>query len=515
MKPEELLAHSSFLNAVSYKLVFDKSTAEDVRQEVYLAALRRAPADDKNVKAWLATLAKNFIRMKYRSEKSRRKREEGYAAPEAVPSAEQIVQEEDLRRKIVEELLKLEEPHQSAIVLRYYRNLSMNETARTLGLSLPTLRRRMKEGLDKLRMRLDDTCKGRKNWLSVLAVPAMAHLSSKESMASEKKLSFGAIAIKTGVAAMLLLGVFLCALALLFFLQPIEDCDFIPISQFKMPVNDGVALSNPDSSNSEKQERERIEPEEEIKDQANHVNQALGRISGRVLDEAGLPLDSVSVKAVNLTEVTFKSGNWKDPLKQLASGAKNLRMGITSYKQAEKEFYNTTSRMQGSFEVQLSIPESEECLPVALVFEKTGYIHTRVEATVFQERNLSVEDVVMRPAGQVAGRVLTHDGKPLKDATIQITDGKPLWLFNDERYAFYGPEHMGGFFVGVLSDIIDLSIPKVLSQVKSDENGYFLIQGLRPGWSRLWANKFGTYYSHTGLLDIREGFTTTGLELRL
>ncbi|MFH2002187.1 MAG: carboxypeptidase-like regulatory domain-containing protein, partial [Planctomycetota bacterium] len=95
------------------------------------------------------------------------------------------------------------------------------------------------------------------------------------------------------------------------------------------------------------------------------------------------------------------------------------------------------------------------------------------------------------------------------------TEGKPLWLFCEDQYALFGPTSFSNMFAELIGDVLDLSPPSVLKKGRTNSNGNFLVKGLPVGWGRLWATSYGNYYSHTGLVDIREGFTTAGLELRL
>jgi RNA polymerase sigma factor (sigma-70 family) len=149
MKPEELLAHADFLGSLAHSLILDENRAQDIAQETWLAALKHPPAGVKNLRAWLA---------------------KAFARPEGIPSTEEIVEEEEIRSKVVEAVLGLDEPYRDVIVLRYYRELPNKEVAKRLGLPLETMRTRLKKGLSLLRSRLDRVYHGdRKKWLLALA----------------------------------------------------------------------------------------------------------------------------------------------------------------------------------------------------------------------------------------------------------------------------------------------------------------------------------------------------------
>ena len=154
MKPEELLAHADFLSALAYSLVKDEHQAADLIQDTLLKGLERQQDSIDRTKAWLATVMRNLARFAYRTEGRRRKREKAAALAEGVPSSEKIIEEEEIRRKVVNAVLDLEEPYRSVVVLRFYRNLSQKEAARRLGIPLETMRSRQKKGLALLRGRL-------------------------------------------------------------------------------------------------------------------------------------------------------------------------------------------------------------------------------------------------------------------------------------------------------------------------------------------------------------------------
>ncbi len=153
--PELLLAHGGYVRSLAQRLAFDEHQARDVEQETWLAALEHAPRDSAKPRAWLAALVRNFAIKAWRGSVRRQRRElEVARAPRDVPTPEQILERESLRREIVEAVLALDEPWRSALVLRYLEEHSPNEVARRLGVPLETARTRLKRGLQLLRERL-------------------------------------------------------------------------------------------------------------------------------------------------------------------------------------------------------------------------------------------------------------------------------------------------------------------------------------------------------------------------
>ena len=99
---------------------------------------------------------------------------------ESLPSAARIVEREEARRRMIEVVLELSEPLQTAILLRYYEDLPPRAIAQRLDLPLGTIKTRLKRGLQQLRQSLDRKHGGDRNeWCLGLAplagiVPAAA-----------------------------------------------------------------------------------------------------------------------------------------------------------------------------------------------------------------------------------------------------------------------------------------------------------------------------------------------------
>lgn len=73
----ELLEHSRWIARLARHLVRDQAAADDLTQDVWAAALRRPPSGGRPVQPWLATVLRNFARM--RARRSRRRSARGGA----------------------------------------------------------------------------------------------------------------------------------------------------------------------------------------------------------------------------------------------------------------------------------------------------------------------------------------------------------------------------------------------------------------------------------------------------
>jgi RNA polymerase sigma-70 factor (ECF subfamily) len=166
---EVLLAHEDFVRGLARALVLDASSAEDVAQETWLAAVEHPPRTADAPRSWLARVARNLANQLRRRETRRARREAGAAKAERLPSADEIVAREEMRRRVLERVLALEEPYRSTVLLRYFEGLPPREIARRMGVPVATVRTRIGRALERLRERLDREYGDRRSWIVALA----------------------------------------------------------------------------------------------------------------------------------------------------------------------------------------------------------------------------------------------------------------------------------------------------------------------------------------------------------
>src|SRR5438045_4511048 len=152
----DLLGHAAWLRRLAQALVHDQDAAQDVVQGTLVAAWQHPPALDRDVRPWLARVARNEARDQRRAERRRRAREEEVAAgDDVVTTPEQLVGSLEIHRAVAEAVSALAEPYRQTVVLRHYDGLSAAEIARRLGVPAGTVRWRLAEGLAQLRSALD------------------------------------------------------------------------------------------------------------------------------------------------------------------------------------------------------------------------------------------------------------------------------------------------------------------------------------------------------------------------
>ncbi len=156
--------HSEYVRELARGLVFDATLAQDVEQDVWLAALAAAPRDPGVQRGWLAGVVRKVAQKAWRTRLRRRDWERAAAGERSVPSPSEVMEREELRRGLVEVVNGLEEPYRGALVLRYLEGCEVAEVARRLGVPLETARTRLRRGLELVRARMDRERGGRERW---------------------------------------------------------------------------------------------------------------------------------------------------------------------------------------------------------------------------------------------------------------------------------------------------------------------------------------------------------------
>ncbi len=151
---DALLAESRWLTRLAAALAGEGDAADELAQQTWLQALESPPHDRRNLRGWLATVARNIWRGRHLAEQRRAARER--AAPIAEPPAtpEEAVARAELRRRVVEAVLALDEPYRSTLVMSFFEEMSAAAIAALVGAPVETIRTRRKRGLARLRERL-------------------------------------------------------------------------------------------------------------------------------------------------------------------------------------------------------------------------------------------------------------------------------------------------------------------------------------------------------------------------
>ncbi|MFO1008480.1 MAG: RNA polymerase sigma factor [Planctomycetota bacterium] len=207
LDPEGLLADSTWLRTLARGLVRDASTADDVAQEAWLAALRSERAADVEHRTWLTGVLRNVAFKHHRAATRRTTREQLSARTEPLPETAELVARADMQRVLTEAVLALDEPFRTTILLRYLEDLTSAEIARRHGVPEGTVRWRVQRGLALLRDELESR-RGHE-WMHGCALVAgllSPSLASGSALAAAKSSALAASTKTAAVSASTTLG---------------------------------------------------------------------------------------------------------------------------------------------------------------------------------------------------------------------------------------------------------------------------------------------------------------------
>ncbi len=175
---ERLLAHADWLKGLARALTRDANEADEVEQETWLAALSHPPARERgDVRAWLATVARNLVRRRRRAAARREDHELRAHASSSSDDAATMAERVAWQRELADRVLALPETYRTAVALRYFEGLEPAEIAQRLSITPENARQRVARGLAMLREELDRSHGSRAAW-SVLVAPLARELSA-------------------------------------------------------------------------------------------------------------------------------------------------------------------------------------------------------------------------------------------------------------------------------------------------------------------------------------------------
>lgn len=152
----------------------DPSVAEDVVQDAFTVAFTTGRVDPDRDVSWLSGVVRNLARGLRRREARRASGESNEewmqtVANDATPEAIQASLE--TQQHVVEAFSSLPDPYRSTLFLRYYKDLTPSQIARSQDAPLATVKSRLQRGLGMLRDSLDAKHGGERHaWASALVV---------------------------------------------------------------------------------------------------------------------------------------------------------------------------------------------------------------------------------------------------------------------------------------------------------------------------------------------------------
>lgn len=152
--PAAYAAHHDWAVRVAYLLCGDRAVAEDVVADAWLGIYQRLGSGPiADVRPYLCRSVVNGLRS--RSRRLRLSHREAARPSVAAPPVEPA-ETVSTRMRVVEALAALPVRMRTAVVLRYYDDLSIAETGAVMGVSEGTVKSSVSKGLARLRELLED-----------------------------------------------------------------------------------------------------------------------------------------------------------------------------------------------------------------------------------------------------------------------------------------------------------------------------------------------------------------------
>ncbi len=167
--------HGARLIAVARRLLQNDEDARDAVQDAFLSAFKSLHQFDGqcSLSTWLHRISVNSALMKLRSRKRRPEQNiddllpqfvaDGHAAEPATAwdqTADSLAEQRELRKVVRENIERLPELYRTVLLLRDIEELSTDETARLLGVTLTAVNTRLHRARQALRTRLDAHFRG-------------------------------------------------------------------------------------------------------------------------------------------------------------------------------------------------------------------------------------------------------------------------------------------------------------------------------------------------------------------
>jgi len=164
----EVLAELGWLRGLAQHLA-GEGEADDLVQDVAVAALAAPPGPFAQPRAWLAAVLRNVAASRARRRRARSQYEAAAARAEATAGTDELVQRAERQRELVDAVLRLDAPYRDAVLQRFFDGLPPRAIAARAGVPVATIHSRLQRALQRLRGELEARHGPGERWLAAFA----------------------------------------------------------------------------------------------------------------------------------------------------------------------------------------------------------------------------------------------------------------------------------------------------------------------------------------------------------
>jgi RNA polymerase sigma-70 factor (ECF subfamily) len=393
---DELLAHAAWVRRIARALVHGVDRRDELEQETWLSALSHPPRHAGDLRRWFSAVARNVVRKLSRADETRQRHSMGHGSgPSAKePAAAELVARAELQQRVAAAVLALEEPYRATVLARYFDELAPAEIARALGVSVETVKTRLKRGLAQLRDALEPV-KGDAKTLEAALSPLCLPLAAALAPAGAK-----VTAVVVKLAAALLIAAFV---------HVVVRATRPRAAPPHEPATASAALATNPTSGTATQgatdaKRETVEVDDPTPGKPDPAPlPTSGAIHGVVVDEHGETVEGATVFVAHESDSSFKS------LEELRNSASSL----FSSRGTSRVWRRFTTDVRGEFDcTELGLGD---VWAVAAIHPDVG-IGWKGGVTLTADAAQEELEVVLEPGTVICGTVRTRDGRPIENA---------------------------------------------------------------------------------------------------
>lgn len=152
---QEALQHERSLRRLAAALLGDAADADDAVQHVLVQEAAGRRRDGVPLWPFLCTALRRHAANLRKLARRRTAHERRAARPEATPAADRIIERDQLRRRVADAVLGLDEPYRTTVWLRWFEELPTGAVAQRMRVPVATVRTRLQRAHARLRQRLD------------------------------------------------------------------------------------------------------------------------------------------------------------------------------------------------------------------------------------------------------------------------------------------------------------------------------------------------------------------------